>query len=129
VAVPWPRVSAWTPPPALPEQPERIRNATYAHSGAVASGMRTALPGLNADVVSVTCASALASNPRKRELRFRLAPITADLAGEIDRILSLGASLLTEMPVLQNGWLRQILADPDGNELCVLQPPANRDST
>ena len=34
------------------------------------------------------------------------------------------ARRLTSQPVTETGWRWQILADPDGNELCVLQPPA-----
>ena len=48
---------------------------------------------------------------------------TADLAAEVARILGLGASQLTAQPVTEDGWRWHILADPDGNEFCVLQPP------
>jgi hypothetical protein len=27
------------------------------------------------------------------------------------------------VPVMEDGWRWHILADPDGNEFCVLQPP------
>ena len=37
--------------------------------------------------------------------------------------LGLGATLLTSEPVTEDGWFWHILADPDGNEFCVLQPP------
>ncbi len=30
---------------------------------------------------------------------------------------------LTNEPVHEGGWLWHVLADPDGNEFCVLQPP------
>ena len=43
--------------------------------------------------------------------------------GEVGRVLDLGATLLTSEPVTEDGWLWHILADPDGNEFCVLQPP------
>ena len=33
------------------------------------------------------------------------------------------ATLLTSEPDTEDGWLWHILADPDGNEFCVLQPP------
>jgi hypothetical protein len=39
-------------------------------------------------------------------------------------IRGLGASVLSGWPVVEDGWRWHILADPDGNELCVLQPPA-----
>lgn len=56
--------------------------------------------------------------------RLHLDLRTADLAAEVTRILGLGASLLTTRPVQEHGWRWHVLADPDGNEFCVLQPPA-----
>jgi len=56
--------------------------------------------------------------------RLHLDLRTADLAAEVSRILGLGASLLTSRPVEEDGWRWHVLADPDGNEFCVLQPPA-----
>src|SRR5215472_5364718 len=56
--------------------------------------------------------------------RLHLDLRTADLAVEVSRILGLGASLLTSRPVEEDGWRWHVLADPDGNEFCVLQPPA-----
>jgi hypothetical protein len=41
------------------------------------------------------------------------------------RLISLGARLLTGEPASEAGWRWHILADPDGNEFCVLQPPAS----
>jgi predicted enzyme related to lactoylglutathione lyase len=49
---------------------------------------------------------------------------TADLTGEVTRAIDLGASLLTGQPIEEDGFRWHILADPDGNEFCVLQPPA-----
>ena len=48
---------------------------------------------------------------------------TPDLDAEVRRVLGLGATLLTSEPVTEDGWSWHILADPDGNEFCVLQPP------
>jgi predicted enzyme related to lactoylglutathione lyase len=56
--------------------------------------------------------------------RLHLDLRTADLAAEVQRVLGLGATLLTTEPVIEEGWRWHILADPDGNEFCVLQPPA-----
>ena len=56
--------------------------------------------------------------------RLHLDLRTASLEGEAGRILGLGASLPTDHPVTGHGWRWHILADPDGNEFCVLQPPA-----
>jgi predicted enzyme related to lactoylglutathione lyase len=48
---------------------------------------------------------------------------TRDLDAEVSRVADLGATVLTMSPVTENGWTWHILADPDGNEFCVLQPP------
>jgi predicted enzyme related to lactoylglutathione lyase len=50
---------------------------------------------------------------------------TRELEPEMQRLLGLGAQILTEQPVSEAGWRWPILADPDGNEFCVLQPPAS----
>jgi len=55
--------------------------------------------------------------------RLHLDLRTADLGTEVSRILDLGGSLLTGEPVAEEGWRWHVLADPDGNEFCVLQPP------
>ena len=55
--------------------------------------------------------------------RLHLDLRTPDLDAEVGRVLGLGATLLTREPVTEDGWLWHILADPDGNEFCVLQPP------
>jgi predicted enzyme related to lactoylglutathione lyase len=48
---------------------------------------------------------------------------TRDLEPEVARILDLGATLITSEPITEDGWRWHMLADPDGNEFCVLQPP------
>jgi predicted enzyme related to lactoylglutathione lyase len=48
---------------------------------------------------------------------------TRDLDAEIARVTQLGATVLTTSPITEYGWAWHILADPDGNEFCVLQPP------
>jgi catechol 2,3-dioxygenase-like lactoylglutathione lyase family enzyme len=50
---------------------------------------------------------------------------TRELEPELHRLTSLGARVLTEEPVAEAGWRWHILADPDGNEFCVLEPPAS----
>lgn len=47
-----------------------------------------------------------------------------DLDGEVARLLTLGATRVTDTPVEEDGWMWHVLRDPDGNELCVLRPPA-----
>jgi predicted enzyme related to lactoylglutathione lyase len=49
---------------------------------------------------------------------------TRDLEAETGRLAALGARVLTARPVSEHGWRWHVLADPDGNEFCVLQPPA-----
>ena len=51
-------------------------------------------------------------------LRFEVAA-SADLHAEVDRLLALGASRIDDGPG-DAGWV--VLADPDGNEFCVLPP-------
>jgi len=57
--------------------------------------------------------------------RLHLDLRTPGLESEVSRVLSLGATLCTEQPVVADGWRWQVLADPDGNEFCVLQPPVS----
>jgi catechol 2,3-dioxygenase-like lactoylglutathione lyase family enzyme len=48
---------------------------------------------------------------------------TPDLESEVGRVLGLGAVQLTGQPLEEFGWRWHILADPDGNEFCVIQAP------
>jgi predicted enzyme related to lactoylglutathione lyase len=57
--------------------------------------------------------------------RLHLDLRTTDLASEVERVLNAGASLVTEQPITEAGWIWHILADPDGNEFCILQPPSD----
>ncbi|MGO8962025.1 MAG: VOC family protein [Streptosporangiaceae bacterium] len=45
------------------------------------------------------------------------------LEAEVERVTDLGATLLTSEPICEDGWRWHVLADPDGNEFCVLQLP------
>lgn len=49
---------------------------------------------------------------------------TRHLAAEVQRVLDAGAARLTDTAIVEGGWSWHVLADPDGNEFCVLQPPA-----
>jgi predicted enzyme related to lactoylglutathione lyase len=60
---------------------------------------------------------------KRQKNRLHLDLRTPDLEAEVRRVLDLGATLLTSQPVAEDGWYWHILADPDGNEFCVLQPP------
>jgi predicted enzyme related to lactoylglutathione lyase len=57
--------------------------------------------------------------------RLHLDLRTRDLEAEVARVTGLGAVVLTAEPVNEDGWRWHILADPDGNEFCVLQPPGS----
>lgn len=59
--------------------------------------------------------------------RLHLDLRTASLADEVDRALTAGARLVTSEPLSEDDWSWHILADPDGNEFCVVQPPAGLD--
>ena len=61
---------------------------------------------------------------KSQKNRLHLDLRTPDLDTEVSRVLALGATLLTSEPIAEDDWLWHILADPDGNEFCVLQPPA-----
>ena len=65
----------------------------------------------------------LVPDVKDQKNRLHLDLRTPDLDAEVGRVVDLGARLLTHEPVTEDGWLWHILADPDGNEFCVLQPP------
>jgi predicted enzyme related to lactoylglutathione lyase len=48
---------------------------------------------------------------------------THDLEAEVERVEAAGGVRLTSEAVVEHGWRWHVLANPDGNELCVLQPP------
>ncbi len=57
--------------------------------------------------------------------RLHLDLRTPNLDVEVTRLVDLGATVITEQPLLEHDWLWHVLADPDGNEFCVLQPPSD----
>src|ERR1700684_3128200 len=63
------------------------------------------------------------SEEKEQKNRLHLDLRTADLDAEVSRVLSLGATLVTGAPIVEGGSRWHILADQDGNEFCVLQPP------
>jgi predicted enzyme related to lactoylglutathione lyase len=48
---------------------------------------------------------------------------TRDLEAEVSRVTALGATVLTSLPIVEDGWTWHMLADPDGNEFCIIRPP------
>ncbi|MFB9239315.1 VOC family protein [Plantactinospora siamensis] len=63
------------------------------------------------------------AEPKATKNRMHLDLRVPDLAAEVARVLAAGARLVTDRPVEEDGWTWHVLADPDGNEFCVLQPP------
>ena len=63
------------------------------------------------------------TEPELAKNRLHLDLRTRDLSAEVDWLRALGAVLLTTTPLVEDGWTWHVLADPEGNELCLLQPP------
>jgi hypothetical protein len=64
----------------------------------------------------------LMPNPGRNRLHFDLAPpVGGDRPAEVERLISLGATRL-DLDLGRGDVDRVVLADPDGNEFCVLTP-------
>ena len=63
-------------------------------------------------------------DPKPAKNRVHLDLRTRELGPEVERIRAAGGVLVTGEPMAEFGFRWQILADPDGNELCVVEPPA-----
>jgi len=61
--------------------------------------------------------------PKSGKNRMHVDLRVADLDAEVARLVRLGARVLTAEPVVEAGWVWHVLADPEGNEFCVLRPP------
>lgn len=92
----------------------------YAARAAAGGGYRSLIPESGAGVEVLL---QQVDDEKHEKNRLHLDLRTADLAAEVSRIVGLGAALLTSRPVQEDGWRWHVLADPDGNEFCVLQPP------
>lgn len=66
-------------------------------------------------------------DPKTSKNRLHLDLRTPDLEAEVQRLTAVGAQVITEQPLIEHDWRWHVLADPDGNEFCVLQPPASFD--
>jgi predicted enzyme related to lactoylglutathione lyase len=62
------------------------------------------------------------ADPKYEKNRVHLDLRTRDLDAEITRVTAMGATVLTPEPIVEDGMTWHVLADPDGNEFCVLQP-------
>ena len=56
----------------------------------------------------------------KNRMHMCLRPTDRTRDEEVDRILGLGATLVSDLRQGDKGWA--VLADPEGNEFCVLTP-------
>lgn len=61
---------------------------------------------------------------KRAKSRLHLDLRTRDLERETERVVALGAVVVSAEPIVESGWRWHVLADPDGNEFCVLHPPA-----
>jgi len=63
----------------------------------------------------------------KNRVHFDLGPIDRTRDEEIERVRALGATELDDRRQLDGtGWV--VLADPEGNEFCILRSDAERDN-
>lgn len=91
----------------------------YVDAGGSTGPYRSLLPadGPGAEVLLQRTA-----DPKHGKNRVHLDLRTRDLDAEVSRVTALGATVLTSSPVVEAGWTWHVLADPDGNEFCVLKP-------
>ena len=83
----------------------------------------TYLSLIPADGIGVEILLQRVDDRKQGKNRLHLDLRTADLEAEVARVRGLGARQLTEAPIVEAGWVWHVLADPDQNEFCVLQPP------
>ena len=91
----------------------------YARDGVATGRYQSLLPadGRGAEILLQQVPEA-----KQGKNRVHLDLRTRELGPELRRLESLGARVLTREPVAEAGWRWHVLADPDGNEFCVLQP-------
>ncbi|MGO9078648.1 MAG: VOC family protein [Streptosporangiaceae bacterium] len=78
---------------------------------------------LPADGVGIEVLLQQVGDAKRQKNRLHLDLRTLDLDGEVRRLLELGATQRTAEAVVEDDWRWHVLADPDGNEFCVLRPP------
>jgi len=81
-------------------------------AGRPTTGPYRALRPADGDGIEVLLQRVPEEKGRKNRLHLDLR--TADLDGEVSRILGLGATLVTGAPIVEDGWRWHILADPEG---------------
>jgi predicted enzyme related to lactoylglutathione lyase len=98
------------------------RTLGYVDGGGGSTTYRSLFP---ADGLGVEVLLQRVADQKVAKTRLHLDLRTRDLVSETARVRRLGARVLTTEPVVEAGWTWHVLADPDGNEFCVLQPPAD----
>ncbi len=91
----------------------------YVRDGEPASPYQSLVP---ADGVGVELLLQRVPDGKETKNRLHLDLRTRDLVGEVARARSLGARPVDEQPIVEGGWTWHVLADPDGNEFCVIEP-------
>jgi predicted enzyme related to lactoylglutathione lyase len=94
----------------------------YVRDGTATGRYQTLLP---ADGKGAEILLQRVSEEKQAKTRVHLDLRTRELEPETERVVRLGARVLTEQPITEDGWRWHTLADPDDNEFCVLQPPAS----
>jgi catechol 2,3-dioxygenase-like lactoylglutathione lyase family enzyme len=92
----------------------------YVDTDADSATYQTLLPG---DGVGIEVLLQRVPDDKRDKNRVHLDLRTPDLESETLRVRSLGAVAVTPDPIAEAGWRWHVLADPDGNEFCVIQPP------
>jgi predicted enzyme related to lactoylglutathione lyase len=92
----------------------------YVEAGPNTGPYQTLLP---ADGHGIEVLLQRTADAKRGKNRVHLDLRTQDLDAEVDRVTALGATAVTSSPIVEDGWTWHLLADPDGNEFCVLQPP------
>ncbi len=59
----------------------------------------------------------------KNRMHMCLRPVDRNRDEEVERLLHLGATVVDDLRTEDSGWA--VLADPEGNEFCVLTTPAD----
>jgi predicted enzyme related to lactoylglutathione lyase len=77
-----------------------------------------------ADRIGIEILLQRVSDAKMAKNRLHLDLRTADLDREVQRLREVGATLLSKQALEEHGWRWHVLADPDGNEFCVLQSPS-----
>jgi predicted enzyme related to lactoylglutathione lyase len=93
----------------------------YTDAGGYSATYRSVLP---ADGSGVEILLQRTDDAKRGKNRVHLDLRTRDLDAEVSRVLALGATRQTTEPIEEHGWAWHVLLDPDGNEFCVLRPPA-----